>query len=225
MSTLLIGMAIIMTVNAGVMAALEVANRAPSILPHHFKPFRPTGATLAQKLALFTCNSTMAVAAIVGSGWLAFDHLYTTTSIGLGHGALQALALILVYDFIYYALHRWVFHNKKLMKYVHALHHRATTPTAWEGLYTHPVEMFAGLFVWLLSVWLVGPVNVYAFLPAFAIYTVTNIIIHSGIRFSKLPLSLLNPIAEHHFRHHGVKANSNYASITPIWDWLFKTTA
>ena len=69
----------------------------------------------------------------------------------------------MLFDFLYYLTHRFLFHGKALRR-VHALHHRALEPTYIDALYVHPLETFIGLVLFLGSNPLVaiangGPLN------------------------------------------------------------------
>ncbi|MEM1417076.1 MAG: sterol desaturase family protein, partial [Myxococcota bacterium] len=58
-------------------------------------------------------------------------------AVGGGRAALEALAILVVYDFAYYAFHRTL-HVKRLMRFAHGVHHRARNPSAFESFYMHP---------------------------------------------------------------------------------------
>lgn len=223
MTLLLAGIAISMAASGLTMAALEKAFHSPRYAEHHFRKAHPTRATEAEKRRLYALNSLLSVLLIFGAAWLGYGTLFVETPTSPGVIALQATALLVAYDVLYYGLHRWVFHHPKLMRYVHRLHHLAVTPSAQESIYTHPVELVAGLALLLSCTWIVGPVHVVAFTIAFFVYSLLNVIIHSGVAFPRGPLRLLNAPARHHHGHHGVNANRNFGSITPVWDALFRT--
>jgi sterol desaturase/sphingolipid hydroxylase (fatty acid hydroxylase superfamily) len=109
------------------------------------------------------------------------------------------------------------------MRHVHGLHHAARTPSARDSLYTHPVELVAGLSLLLLATRLVGPVHVGAFLLANLVYAQLNIVVHQGVAFPSGPWRLGNAWARKHHGHHGVDMNGNFANLTPFWDVLFGT--
>ena len=223
MTWLLIGITLTMAASGLVMNLLQRAHGWDRYVPHRFAAPANIRVTEREKRVLFGVNSVLSVglvygAALVGTGWLFVEGPVSAWTI-----VLQASGILLVYDILYYALHRWVFHDKRLMRHVHGLHHRARTPTAEESLFTHPVELVAGLALLMGSTWLVGPVHVVAFCVAFFVYSLLNVVIHSGIAFPGAPLSVLNPWARSHHGHHGVDMNGNYGSLTPIWDRLLGT--
>ena len=57
---------------------------------------------------------------------------------------VDIVAVLAIYDFSYYLVHRFLFHGKALRK-VHALHHRAhvALPSS-DSLYVHPLETLIG---------------------------------------------------------------------------------
>lgn len=133
----------------------------------------------------------------------------------------SALAL-LVYDFTYYFLHR-AMHIKKVMRWVHGVHHRARNPSALESFYLDPIEMLAGIALMFASVWAVGPLHVVSFGVVFFVYSTLNVLVHSGLEFGSIaaPLDFL---ARKHNVHHRVDFGKNYSSLTPLPDLVFGTT-
>src|SRR5207248_4016722 len=99
-------------------------------------------------------------------------------AVGAARIAFEIVAILLVYDFAYYWMHR-LMHHKKLMKYVHAVHHEVHNPTAMESFYLHPIELFAGLALLISCTWVVGPVSIYSFAVVFFVHSTLNITVHS----------------------------------------------
>lgn len=223
MTVLLVGIGLTMITSAVVMAWLQRAYHSPELVAHRFREPQANRASEGEKYWLFQLNSLISVLMVFGAAIYGFDWLFTDQAVGWGVGSVQAVSVILVYDLLYYAMHRWLFHQKKLMRFVHGLHHQARTPTARESLFTHPAELIAGLGLLLFSTWLVGPVHVVAFSVAFFVYSVMNVVIHSGVAFPSGPMRLFNLWARKHHGHHGVNMNKNFGSLTPVWDVLFRT--
>ncbi|MGZ3407542.1 MAG: sterol desaturase family protein [Polyangia bacterium] len=136
--------------------------------------------------------------------------------------AYEIIAILLVYDFAYYWLHR-AMHTKKLMRWVHGKHHESHNPTAMESFYLTPAELFAGLGLLVLCTWLVGPVSIYSFAAVFFIHSTLNIAVHSGLMSKRLLLWPIDHLTHKHYVHHAGKYDSNFASLTPFWDMLFGT--
>jgi sterol desaturase/sphingolipid hydroxylase (fatty acid hydroxylase superfamily) len=141
--------------------------------------------------------------------------------------ALQAVAILAVYDFTYYFMHR-AFHIKKVMRLVHGVHHRARYPSALESLYLSPIELFCGLALLMASTFAVslfGPVHYAAFGAAFFVYSTLNIVIHSGMIFPHRAFWVINLLTKKHYEHHAGEFARNYASISPLPDMIFGTAS
>jgi len=136
----------------------------------------------------------------------------------------EVLASLLLYDFMYYFLHRGM-HHPKFMKYVHGVHHYVRFPTSTESIYLHPVENLAGLGLLCIAMMLVGPISTVSFLIVFFIHSTVNILVHSNLVLPHPAFKLFNFWAVKHDLHHGKHLNRNYASIFPFWDQMFGTYA
>jgi sterol desaturase/sphingolipid hydroxylase (fatty acid hydroxylase superfamily) len=136
----------------------------------------------------------------------------------------QVLGVLLFYDFFYYFMHRTL-HHRKLMKWVHGVHHKARFPSAVESLYLHPLEQLAGLSLLMGSTAILGPVSTTAFLLIVFVHTTANILVHTNMVFPHPACKLANYWAQRHDVHHGKHLNRNYASIFPFWDMMFDTYA
>ncbi|RLT94840.1 MAG: sterol desaturase family protein [Ketobacter sp.] len=136
----------------------------------------------------------------------------------------EVLASLMLYDFMYYFLHRGM-HHPKVMKYVHGVHHYVRFPTSAESIFLHPAENLAGLGLLCLAISIVGPVSAVSFLIIFFIHHVANILVHSNLVLPHPGFKLFNFWAIKHDIHHGKHLNRNYASIFPFWDQMFGTYA
>lgn len=136
----------------------------------------------------------------------------------------QVLGVLLLYDFLYYFMHRTM-HRRELMKFVHGVHHKARFPSAVESLYLHPLENLAGLSLLMGSTALLGPVSATSFLLIVFIHSTVNILVHTNMAFPHPAFKLANYWAARHDIHHGKHLNRNYASIFPFWDMMFDTYA
>jgi sterol desaturase/sphingolipid hydroxylase (fatty acid hydroxylase superfamily) len=213
-----------LALNGITIQVLERAYHGQKYAANHFRAPLPVRASAAEKRRLFALNSALSLALLFGAIFLFFPRLFTDGAVEPGRVVLEAGGVLLLYDLLYYGLHRFVFHHKKLIRYVHALHHAARTPSAEESLYTHPVELVSGLLLFLACTAAIGPVHVLSFSLANLVYSELNIFIHSGIDFPAGPLRLMNPLARAHHGHHGVDMNKNFASLSPIWDRLLGTS-
>ncbi len=133
----------------------------------------------------------------------------------------EVLAVLLLYDLMYYFFHR-AMHLRSLMRYCHAVHHRVRFPLSNESIYLHPLENIGGLGLLILAIVILGPVSTISFLVIFAIHSVANIIVHSNLVIPHPAFRLFNFWVEKHDVHHH-RARNNYASIFPFWDQAFGT--
>jgi sterol desaturase/sphingolipid hydroxylase (fatty acid hydroxylase superfamily) len=138
---------------------------------------------------------------------------------------IEALAVIFIYDFAYYFMHRYPLHEWKLLRWVHAVHHAARNPRTLDSLLLHPIETVAGLALLFGTIAIVGGVHLYTFGAIFVAYTVFNILNHAGVNIPRFPFKTLGTLAVKHDRHHHSMLSGNYASITPLPDIIFRTVA
>ena len=179
--------------------------------------------TRARLLRNVVPNSIFSGLLTVGCYWGFREQLFAPGGSWLG--ALgETLAVIGLYDLLYYCLHRFLFHEWPLLRAVHIVHHTVKLPTTAQSLYVHPVENALGVLLLVACVAIVGPISLASFAIVLAIHSILNVLIHSGLRF---PGRALRPIAymvDKHARHHASMRAGNYASITPLPDLLFGTS-
>jgi sterol desaturase/sphingolipid hydroxylase (fatty acid hydroxylase superfamily) len=168
--------------------------------------------------------AVLSLLAVVGMTGAIYPYAFHDHAVGAGRVVFEILAVLLVYDFAYYWLHR-AMHTKKLMRLVHGKHHEVHNPTAMESFYLTPAELFAGLGLLLACTWLVGPVSIYSFAVVFFIHTTLNITVHSGLMSKRLLLWPVDHLTHKHYTHHAGNYDNNFASLTPFWDMLFGTSA
>ncbi len=168
-------------------------------------------------------NSTVSIALIFGVMYGLGDYLYYDHAIPAWRFVLEAVTVILIYDFGYYFMHRYLFHEWKILRGVHSVHHAARNPRVIDSLLLHPVETFMGLSLFFGSVALVGGVHLYTLGVLFVTYTAFNILNHAGVDIPHFPVKTLGILAAKHDRHHHSMISGNYASITPLPDIIFGT--
>lgn len=135
---------------------------------------------------------------------------------------IEAFGAIIIYDFGYYFMHRYPFHEWKILREQHGIHHAARNPTALDSLLLHPIENAAGLLLFFGSLAMVGGVHTTTFAFLFIGYTLLNVWNHAGMKFPG-PLKFVGKLSEIHDRHHHSMLSGNYASITPLPDIIFGT--
>src|SRR5512139_4292176 len=184
-------------------------------------PHRAIGDAALKKAAAL--NMVFSLALIVGSSFALQGYLFYDREVPLWRMVLEAVAVILIYDFAYYFVHRYPFHEWKLLRGVHAVHHAAQNPRVIDSFLLNPVETFLGLGLMFGSILVVGGIHIYTFLPIFIAYTTLNVFNHGGLAFRFFPLKTIGELAVKHDRHHHSMMSGNYASITPLPDYVFGT--
>ena len=136
----------------------------------------------------------------------------------------KILAVLVIYDFVHYWLHR-AMHLPLLMRYIHHVHHRVRQPTALDDLYISAGDALWVTAVLFLSIAIVGPLGEMSFLGSILAYAIINNTIHSGMQFKHPALKLLTFWSRHHYVHHAKNPRANYGIVFPIWDKMFGTAA
>ncbi|MCC6526906.1 MAG: sterol desaturase family protein [Polyangiaceae bacterium] len=169
-------------------------------------------------------SSLLSLVTVLGVIYVLYERLFSVGPTPLWQSALRVVGVFLVYDFAYYFLHRGM-HHKKLMRFVHGVHHRARNPSALESFYLHPIELLAGLALLFGATWVVGPLHIHAFAVVFFVYTTLNILVHAGLRFRHWLLAPIDFLTRKHHVHHFDDFGKNYASLTPLPDLLFRSAS
>lgn len=219
-----ISIGFIYLVNAVVIVTLAWMFHSPRFHDWHIRAPMPMRVSKAQyywnifpNLALSTVVTTGAIYGL--SPWT-----LTAEAVPWWRIPLEGLAVLVVYDFSYYFMHR-LFHVKRFFGWVHVVHHRVRFPRAQDSLYQSPLELIAGVGLLMFVVWIVGPIHWVTFVGVFAVYSVLHIFIHSGMIFPTKALWLLNYLTMKHHKHHLNKHGHNFAAVTPIPDLVFGTSA
>jgi sterol desaturase/sphingolipid hydroxylase (fatty acid hydroxylase superfamily) len=143
----------------------------------------------------------------------------------------DAFVILMVYDFFYYLTHRFVFHNggwfEGPLLWMHAVHHRQHNPCRMDSSYIHPLEVAIGLGLYVATIFVLS-----RFLGDFHVVTVvvtwlafTEINLHNHMRWEadKFPFRYMNYAAVLHHHHHARFTGGNFATISPLYDWMFGT--
>lgn len=184
--------------------------------PHRSKSARE----LQWRVRLNTAVSiTLIFSVVLGLG----QFVYHDRAIPLWRYFLEGLTVLFIYDFGYYFMHRYPFHEWKILRGAHSVHHAARNPRHIDSLLLHPIETVLGLSLFFGSCALVGGVHVITLGVLFTIYTALNILNHAGVNDPNFPFKTLGKLAVVHDRHHHSMISGNYASITPLPDIIFGT--
>ncbi|AQA19212.1 hypothetical protein BST95_14145 [Halioglobus japonicus] len=142
---------------------------------------------------------------------------------------LDVVLILMIYDFFYYLMHRFLFHGQGFLRRVHAVHHQARSRVSSIDSYLlHPVEIFMGiaLFYIVTTSYALAtgqPFNAATIVITTLIYTQLNQINHCRIDIDKPLWRMLGWIAIRHDAHHLDMHKGNFATITLLYDWIFGT--
>jgi sterol desaturase/sphingolipid hydroxylase (fatty acid hydroxylase superfamily) len=186
------------------------------------KAYKPR--IFSERMPLYLFNFFMLLL-FAGVGTYFLYDFFEVSSFSLLVILFQVLFAFIIDDLYFYFMHRWMHENKFILRKIHSIHHRATTPFPLEYLYGHPLEWIMGMFGVVFGfglILLVMPINIYAFWLFGALRNLHEIHIHSDLKLpviSKIPF-----ISEtrHHDDHHA-KLTGNYSSTFTWMDRIFKS--
>ena len=152
----------------------------------------------------------------------------------LQHGILWAFAQIPVYlllwDFVFYVLHRWFLHSAFFYKMFHAGHHTFRPPCGWSGIAVGPLDViFEGILPYTVPLFCGLPFHEYTVNGVNALLTLHACVLHSSCHREYGELSgvlgwlMISPIGHNKHHEYGVKNACNFAPIFKIWDRVFGT--
>lgn len=142
---------------------------------------------------------------------------------------INVFLILMIYDFFYYLMHRFLFHGQGYFRRVHAVHHQARSRvSSIDSHLLHPWELFMGIALFYVVTTTMAlatgqPFHVATIVITSLIYTQLNQINHCRIDLDSAPWKTLNWIAIRHDAHHIDMHKGNYATITLLYDWLFGT--
>jgi len=221
--SLYVMLSVVLALSGGLLIGLTLLFRMPVTDGHRIReePVRTLKGARFWRIAVF--NSALSISMVYGLTYLFYSALFYEAAPSAWRMLLEAVSILITYDFAYYFVHRYPFHQWKLLRRVHAVHHTVRFPTAYDSLYMHPLENAIGLLLLMFCSFLVGPVSIYSFAGVFVVYSCLNILNHTGLDLPFFPFKTLSYLARKHDRHHVSMRSGNYASITPLFDWLFGT--
>jgi sterol desaturase/sphingolipid hydroxylase (fatty acid hydroxylase superfamily) len=208
--------------DGALLTSLAWAYHAPRFEPHRISMKLSMKTPGLKRLLNIAYIAVLSVLTVFGMTYLLFRYRLNTGAVSVPRAIVEILAILLVYDFAYYWLHR-AMHSTRGMRWVHGRHHEVRNPTAMESFYLTPLEMFAGLALLVGVAWILGPVSMYSFVSVFFIHSTLNITVHSGLDSKSIFLAPIDFLTRKHYIHHAGDYDKNYASLTPFWDMLFGT--
>ncbi len=147
----------------------------------------------------------------------------------IGTIALHVFLILMIYDLFYYLTHRFLFHGQGYLRMVHGVHHQARTRvSSVDALLLHPWEVFIGIALFFAVTSSLGLIlgtgfHLATMVICTVIYISINQINHCRIDVQGFPYNTLHWIALNHDVHHINMHRGNYATISPLYDWLFRT--
>jgi sterol desaturase/sphingolipid hydroxylase (fatty acid hydroxylase superfamily) len=142
------------------------------------------------------------------------------------HMLLDVLVILMIYDFLYYLVHRFLFHGPILIR-VHAIHHRQHNPCRRDSSYIHPLEVAIGLALFSGSILMLsrfmGRFHVATIVFTWIAFTEINLHNHDLWNEERFPFRYLNHISKMHHNHHVRFTGGNFATISLLYDWMFGT--
>lgn len=214
---------IVIALTGAVMLALATLADSRYGTTHKLREAKRHNLTPSRFWSVAVPNSIFSIVLVYVLTYLAGARVFEAGGFHIARCLVEGVAILLLYDFFYYLVHRYPFHEWKLLRRVHAMHHVVRNPTALDSLYLHPLENFLGLGLLWGCAFLVsrvgGPVSAYSFAWVFLVYSVLNVVVHAGID----GLGIVSYVARRHTKHHKDMNGKNYASVTPIWDIVFRT--
>ncbi|PLK26000.1 sterol desaturase family protein [Novosphingobium sp. TH158] len=143
----------------------------------------------------------------------------------------DCVVILLVYDFFYYLVHRFLFHDSGYFKgpliWVHAVHHRQHNPCRADSSFIHPLEVAGGLGLYVGTIFglsfLLGDFSIPTVVITWIAFSEINQHNHDLWKADKFPFKYLNTMSVMHHNHHAHFTGGNFATISLLYDWMFGT--
>ncbi len=144
---------------------------------------------------------------------------------------LDTAVILMFYDFFYYLVHRFLFHDGGFMggplMWVHAIHHRQHNPCRMDSSYIHPLEVAIGLGLYAASIFVLsrfmGNFHVVTIVITWVAFSQINLHNHDLWKADRFPFKYLNYMSKMHHYHHVKFTGGNFATISLLYDWMFGT--
>jgi sterol desaturase/sphingolipid hydroxylase (fatty acid hydroxylase superfamily) len=141
------------------------------------------------------------------------------------------VVILMFYDFFYYLVHRFLFHNGGFLGgpliHVHAIHHRQHNPCRMDSSYIHPLEVALGLGLYAGSIFVLsrfmGDFHVVTIVMTWIAFSEINLHNHDLWKADRFPFGYLSYISKMHHNHHAKFTGGNFATISLLYDWMFGT--
>lgn len=138
---------------------------------------------------------------------------------------IQLLLALVLGDFMFYAVHRWILHETEWGWRIHSVHHSSEKLYFFSATRLHPINFAATYLGPLAPLILLGAHDEVVIL--FSVYTAINGgLQHANIQMNTAWLNKWLATADYHRWHHSQvveESNTNYSSNLILWDWVFGT--
>jgi sterol desaturase/sphingolipid hydroxylase (fatty acid hydroxylase superfamily) len=139
--------------------------------------------------------------------------------------------VLMVYDFLYYLMHRFLFHDSAFLggplKWMHAVHHRQHNPCRMDSSYIHPLEVALGLGLFTVTIFglsfLLGNFSVVTLVVCWVAFSQINLHNHTLWQADRFPFRYMSYLSRMHHNHHARFTGGNFATISLLYDWMFGT--
>jgi sterol desaturase/sphingolipid hydroxylase (fatty acid hydroxylase superfamily) len=143
----------------------------------------------------------------------------------------DVFVILMFYDFFYYLVHRFLFHNGGFLggplMWVHAVHHRQHNPCRMDSSYIHPLEVAMGLGLYAGSIFvlsrIMGNFHVATIVFTWIAFSEINLHNHDLWKADRFPFRYLSYMSKMHHNHHARFTGGNFATISLLYDWMFGT--
>jgi sterol desaturase/sphingolipid hydroxylase (fatty acid hydroxylase superfamily) len=144
---------------------------------------------------------------------------------------LDIFAILMVYDFFYYLVHRFLFHDGNFLggplMHIHAVHHRQHNPCRGDSSFIHPLEVAMGLGLYIGVIFVLsrfmGDFHVGTVIVTWVAFSQINLHNHDLWTADRFPFGYLSYASQMHHNHHARFTGGNFATISPLFDWMFGT--
>lgn len=151
----------------------------------------------------------------------------TTESQPIWKMLLDIVVILMFYDFFYYLVHRFVFHNGGPLLWVHTVHHQQKNPCRKDSNYLHPIETSLGLALYGASIGvlaaMMGDFHIVTIIITWIAFSEINLHNHDLMEEGRFPFKYLKYMSYMHHVHHARFTGGNFATISLFYDWLFNT--
>lgn len=217
--------------------AVSLAGRVVRLIPAFGAAHRLNSETLAKKMERPAYAQNQAwnrkwaglYLVVIFAGILPF--CLTTEAQPWWNVLSDIVIVLMVYDFFYYLMHRFLFHDSKFLggplMWVHAVHHRQHNPCRMDSSYIHPIEVAMGLGLFVMTIFLLsfpmGNFHVVTLVVTWVAFSQINLHNHTLWEADRFPFKYLSFLSKMHHNHHARFTGGNFATITLLYDWLFGT--